>query len=251
MLAEFLQSIFRVQVRWCRWLDRRLFSEFSEDGNSRFVELVRQMVPERAVVADIGGGKTPFFSADEVAERCLQVVGVDVSADELGSAPLGCYQRCVEGAIEEVRGSCDCDVVIAQSVLEHVLDGRLAAEGVASFCRPSGVVVTFCPNRRAWFAQLNLILPEALKRWVLFSIFPEKRNRQGFPAYYDGCTAGEMRRNLENAGVDVERIIPFFTSSYFMFFVPLYLFWRGCTYPLMKLWPMAFCETFIVIGRKR
>lgn len=199
-------------------------------------------------MADVGGGKTPFFSPETVQQREFFVTGVDIDAAELAAAPVGAYANVIVSALEECRGAEDHDFVIAQSVLEHVYDGREAVRGIASLLRPEGTVVTFCPNRRAWFARLNLLLPEGMKRGILFFIFPSKRERQGFPAHYDGCTPGEMEANMRRAGIRPVEIKYYFVSSYFMFFFPLYLFWRLATYPLMKFWPHRYCETFIAVG---
>lgn len=245
-----IRRIISGQVAICLAIDRAIFGDFSIDGNRSFVGLVGAMVPDGSKVADVGGGKTPFFTSDEVRQRRLDVTGVDLSADELALAPSGCYQRTSVGPIEECRGNADHDFVIAQSVLEHVWDGKKAALGIGSLLREGGVVTTFCPCRRAWFARLNLLLPEGFKRFVLFSIFPAKRERQGFPAFYSGCTPDEMKCNMAAAGVEVREIRYFYVSSYFMFFVPLYLLWRVVTYPLMRLWPHRYCETFMFVGVK-
>lgn len=243
-----INRFFRQQVRLCRSFDRRVFGDMALDGNEAFVSLTRGLISGRLRVADIGGGKTPFFSSEEVEGLRLSVTGIDIDGDELARAPRGAYDATIVSPIERARGAHDHDLVIAQSVLEHVTDGRLAAEGIASYCAPGGTVVTFCPSRRAWFAQLNLLLPEKIKRSILFSVFPEKRERQGFRAYYDGCTPKELINNMRRAGVTCVEVRPYFVSSYFMFFFPLYLVWRLLTFPLMALWPRAFCETFIYVG---
>jgi 2-polyprenyl-3-methyl-5-hydroxy-6-metoxy-1,4-benzoquinol methylase len=238
------------QVRCSKWIDRTFFGRMSIDGNTYFVSAIRNLVVGGGTMADIGGGKTPAFGPEEARERRLQVTGVDIDPAELSAAPDGSYTRTVTCAIEEAEGPGDCDFVIAQSVMEHVNDGRLAAKGMASFAKPGGAVATFCPNRRAWFARLNLLLPEGVKRRLLFAIFPEKRERQGFPAHYSGCTPSEMLENMRDAGVHCIEIKYFYVSSYFMFFVPLYLFWRIITFPFMVLWPHRYCETFMYVGRK-
>lgn len=250
-MAALIRRFVVWQVSLSKRIDRALFGAMSVDGNTAFVRWVDRGVAQGSRLADIGGGKTPAFGPVDVQARDLEVVGVDIDPIELKAAPEGSYAQVVVGPIEDVRGASDCDYVIAQSVMEHVYDGRLAALGIASFARPGGTVATFCPCRRAWFARLNLLLPEAVKRRVLFAIFPEKRERQGFPAHYSGCTPAEMRDNMTSAGVDCIEIRYFFVSSYFMFFVPLYLLWRLATLPLMLLWPDRYCETFIFLGRKR
>jgi 2-polyprenyl-6-hydroxyphenyl methylase/3-demethylubiquinone-9 3-methyltransferase len=248
MMTKTLQIFFAWQVGICKWIDQKVFGSYSIDGNKQFSVLVDKLILDEASVADVGGGKTPFFLPEEVRRRGLVVTGVDIDAAELDAAPSFAYSRTIVSALEECRGFEDHDFVIAQSVLEHVQDGRKAMVGISSLLRPGGTAVTFCPNRRAWFARLNLLLPERMKRTILFSVFPSKRERQGFPANYDGCTPGEMEENMRRAGIRPVEIKYYFVSSYFMFFVPLYLFWRLATYPMMRFWPHRYCETFIVVG---
>lgn len=248
---KIVQRIIRGQVAICLAIDRTLFGAFSVDGNKSFVPVADGLVANGSNVADVGGGKTPFFSPAQVLSRELSVTGVDLDEGELSRAPSGSYRKCIVSPIEQCKGDSDHDVVIAQSVLEHVRDGKMAAQGIASLLRPGGVVVTFCPCRRAWFARLNMLLPETVKRFLLFSIFPGKRERQGFPAFYNGCTPDEMVRNMANAGIELRELQFFFISSYFMFFAPLYLVWRLATFPFMKLWPRRYCETFIFVGVRK
>lgn len=243
------QRFFKWQVRLSKEFDAKFFPRFSIDGNTSFVLRAKNEIFSGRVV-DIGGGKSPLFSPAEVRERGLYVIGVDIDANELSAAPAGAYNAQFVTAIERADGRGDCDVAVAQSVLEHVRDGRAAAAGISSFLREGGKVYTFCPCRRAAFAQLNLLLPESVKRKLLFTIFPEKEEKQGFPAYYDGCTPSEFRQNMRKAGVEEVELVRFFASSYFMFLFPLYLCWRLATFPLMKFFPDQFCETFMFIGTK-
>lgn len=185
-----MKKFFSWQLRLCRSFDGWVFDSFSHDGNTAFASLVPEIIPDGSSLADVGGGKTPLFNVEEVERRGLKVTGVDIDANELNLAPAGAYANVIVSPLEECRGNNDHDFVVAQSVLEHVNDGALSMQGIASLLRPGGRVVTFCPNRRAWFARLNLLLSEDLKRKILFFVFPQKRERQGFPAHYSGCTPG-------------------------------------------------------------
>ena len=245
-MVRLLRGFIRWQVKLSRSFDRRFFGGLATDGNGYYLELLARSVPDGSVVADVGGGKRPFFSPNEVAEKSLTVTGIDIDGEELARAPAGSYSNVIISALEHLEACPQHDVVIAQSVLEHVQDGALAIKGCASLLKPGGRAYTFCPNRRAWFAILNRALPERMKQKLLFGIFPEKRDKQGFPAFYDDCTPAEMTTNMEAAGLKVVRVDYFFVSSYFMFFFPLYLLWRLATYPLMRLWPSRYCETFII-----
>lgn len=234
-------------IRMSRGFDHLFFRSFTCDGNTEFNDIVPALVEDGSQVADVGGGKTPFFSPDQVIARRLRVTGVDIDAEQLMAAPQGAYSTVIVSALERCEGA-PHDYVVAQSVLEHVSNGRDAMAGIGRLLRPGGKVFTFCPNKRAWFARLNKLLPERLKRAILFSIYPSKAERQGFPAHYSGCTPAEMRFNMMIAGIRPLGVRYYFISSYFMFCFPLYVFWRISTFPLMKFWPDRYCETFIMCG---
>jgi hypothetical protein len=119
-----LQKFFAWQVRISRGIDKKFFGEFSLDGNESFTLLAAREVAPGGSLADVGGGKTPFFSPLEVEKRHLVVTGVDIDPEELSAAPVGSYSRTIVSALESYRGRGDHQFVIAQSVLEHVRNGR-------------------------------------------------------------------------------------------------------------------------------
>jgi 2-polyprenyl-3-methyl-5-hydroxy-6-metoxy-1,4-benzoquinol methylase len=116
--------------------------------------------------------------------------------------------------------------VICCTLLEHVEDTGAAIRTIASLLKKDGLALVFIPSRKALFARLNLLLPEALKRRILFGIFPEKSRAQGFPSFYDSCSPKEITQICVTHGLTVVDAKYYFTSSYFSFFVPLYVIWR-------------------------
>ena len=107
---------------------------------------------------------------ENLAPLSYHAAGVDIDAEQLMAAPQGAYSTTIVSALERYEGA-PHDYVVAQSGLEHVSDGREAMAGIGRLLRPGGKVFTFCPNKRAWFARLNKLLPERLKRAILFSIY--------------------------------------------------------------------------------
>ena len=243
-----IRHFINLNIRYSQAFDAYFFPSLTPDGNHNFLKMLKYRIGTDLQLVDIGGGKTPLFTPDEVRAKRLKVTGVDISADELASAPVGAYETKIVADITVHRSESKADVVVVQSLLEHVSDGNLAAQGIASFCRPGGMIYTFCPNRRAWFARINRLLPERIKRLILYFIYPEAADIQGFPAHYDRCTPTELSASFLAAGVHIETAQPYFVSSYFMFFFPLYFVWRIFNWPFMKLWPLQFCETFVLIG---
>lgn len=247
---QMLRWVINRNIAMSKALDRWLWPSMAIDGNRTFVGMVRGAIGTDLVVAEVGGGKSPLFSVQEVGDKRLVVIGIDIDSSELAAAPAGAYAQTICADISRFIGQSSADAVIVQSLLEHVSDNASGMRGIASLCKPGGRVYTFCPNRRAWFAMINRLLPESVKRKILFAIYPHTRDNQGFPAYYDRCTPREMSASMAAAGLEVHRIEPFFISSYFMFCFPLFVFWRIVTLPLMRLWPMTFCETFIIEAAK-
>ena len=161
------------------------------------------------VVVDVGGGKQPLISAEQKHAFGLTVIGFDISAAELGAAPAGRYDECICADITDFRGTAQADIVICQALLEHVTSTERAFRTIGSLLKPGGLALIFAPSRNAVFARLNLLLPQRLKRAILFAVFPESRHAQGFVSYYDRCTP----RDFESDGPGSEpggRGAPFF-----------------------------------------
>jgi 2-polyprenyl-6-hydroxyphenyl methylase/3-demethylubiquinone-9 3-methyltransferase len=116
--------------------------------------------------------------------------------------------------------------------------------------KPGGRAVLFVPSRNAVYARLNLMLPERLKRRILFAIYPEMTRDHGFPAFYDGCTPAGFSAMAQSNGLECENRSLYFQSDYFRFCLPLHVLWR--------VWVAAFrawagpeaAETFTLVLRK-
>jgi 2-polyprenyl-6-hydroxyphenyl methylase/3-demethylubiquinone-9 3-methyltransferase len=248
----FARSFVRYNRQICTKLDQFLPEQFRVDGNTDFQrKFAPAFLQADSTVYDVGGGKRPFVSQEEKERLHLRVVGIDISEDELNRAPAGIYDRVIAEDIARFRGQGDADLVICQAVLEHVADVEGAFKAIASSLRPGGIACLFVPSRNAVFARLNLILPQALKSYLLFSIFPEARAAQGFPSYYNKCTPKEFEELAEQYGLEVVASSHYYQSKYFTFLAPLHAAWR--------LWELSFfllrgpqaAETFSVALRKK
>ncbi len=225
---------------------------FRLDGNREFLDtLVPAFVQPRTVVYDVGGGKNPVVAPQRKAELGLRVIGLDIDGEELASAPAGAYDQTVCADISAYRGSGDGDLVICQALLEHVRDTGATLRAISSLLKPGGRALIFVPSRNAVYARLNLLLPEALKRKILFAVFPNMRRDHGFPAFYDRCTPAEFVGMAAQHSLVTEDCRLYFQSDYFRFCFPLHAAWR--------LWVLLFrlfagrqaAETFTLILRKQ
>lgn len=239
-----LRQLIRSQIYLSRRFDSLLPARFTTDGNQEFFRIVPSVLKPGCTVWDIGGGKHPLVDPGLKRERQLRVVGLDISAQELDAAPDGAYDETVVADISQFRGHSDADLVVCQALLEHVRDTGRAFAGISSILKPGGTAILFTPSRNAAYARLNLLLPQALKRWLLFAIFREARGQQGFPAYYDRCTPRQFRELAAAAGLRVQEQRLYYQSGYFTCAFPIHFLWRLWMLVFAGLAPQSAAETF-------
>ncbi|TPJ45350.1 SAM-dependent methyltransferase [Mesorhizobium sp. B2-6-6] len=252
-IASLLRGFVRTNVAVSECLDRALPLRLRVDGNHAFAaEIAPVLFTPNALVYDLGGGARPLVSLAEKRRLGLVVVGVDRDAKELSKAPGEIYDERIEADLTSFRGMGDADLVICQATLEHVRDGEGAFRGIASCVRPGGTVAIFSPSRNAVFARLNRVLPEAIKRRLLFAVYPDKgRGHDGFPAFYDRCLPSEVERIAAQNGLELVQRHLFWRSSYFYAFVPAFLVWRLWLGLSALLIGKDAAETYAYVFRRR
>jgi SAM-dependent methyltransferase len=210
-----------------RAFDGLLPTKFSIDGNRDFLEHIAPAYLRHGLnVVDVGGGRHPFIGTAAKSSFQARVTGLDIDGAELAAAPAGAYDDTIVADIAHYRGKADADVVICQAVLEHVADTQAAFASLKSMVRPGGRILLFVPCRNAAFARANLLIPQRVKRRLLFYIYPEARGGQGFPSYYNRCTPSDFRRLATDLGLVIEAEKFYWSSAYFTFFAPLHILWR-------------------------
>ncbi len=179
-----------------------------------------------ARVCDVGAGANPILDSDFV-ERCeLEYALLDIDQGELDKAPPG-FQR-VQADLSDPAfvAPATYDLVVSQTVAEHVADGAAFHRNVASLLRPGGLAAHFFPTYWTLPFMVNRLVPEEITEPILVRIQPH-RTRDGsegkFPARYRWCR-GPTRRQLARlraAGFDVERYRGYFGHDYYTPIAPL------------------------------
>lgn len=250
-----LRAALRMFVECNKWLSRRfdrlLPEKFQVDGLTHFREnFAPSHIPAGALVYDVGGGKHPFHTAAEKARLNLRVVGLDIDERELAHAPRGAYDEVIRADITQYRGRENASVVICQALLEHVPDTATAFAGLASLLRKGGVALLFVPSKNAFFARVNLLIPEGLKRRMLRFLYPEVVGN-GFPSYYDRCTLPMFEEMARAQGLDVVEKRAYYRSQYLIFLTPVHILWRCWLCAFQFVAKERAAETFSVALRKK
>ena len=202
-------------------------------------------------VVDVGGGRHPCIGVARKKELALDVIGLDISAAELAAAPEGAYDSTIVSDVANVVSDLKADLVICQALLEHVENIGGAFRAVSSMLRPGGQALIFVPSRNALFARMNLILPEKLKTWLLFTLYPQARDGQGFRSFYKNCTPRGFADLAASQNLILRERHLYWCSQYFSFCLPLHMLWR--------IWLLAFeavrganaAETFAMVLERR
>lgn len=223
-----LRAFINLNIGLSRWFDRKFLPPlFLKDGNQNFInEMAPSYLRQGMKIYDVGGGKQPFVDVSKKDDLCLTVVGLDISQSELDRAPVGAYDETICADIANVQGRADGDLVLCQAVLEHVKDTEGAMRSIASLLKPGGKALIFVPSRNAVFARLNVLLPENIKRKILYGVYPKARAAQGFPSFYHRCTPNDFIAMANHNGLAEVESHYYYISSYFSFLFPVYLVWR-------------------------
>jgi 2-polyprenyl-6-hydroxyphenyl methylase/3-demethylubiquinone-9 3-methyltransferase len=248
---SWVRGVLQWNVSASKTFDRLFPLWCSVDGNMDYQRsLVHTMLAPGQHIVDVGGGKLPVLSAERKHALGIHVTGLDISSAELARAPRGAYDHIVCADITHYAGDGTADVVLCQGVLEHVRDVESALKSIVSLLKPGGVALLFVPSRNAVFARLNLLLPEALKRWLLYTIYPHMRYGCGFVSYYDRCTPADFERLAREAGAPVEECRYYYMSAYLTWCAPLHILWRCWVMLFRSVAGRQAAETFSCTLRK-
>jgi len=189
--------------------------------------LVRQTRAQ--TVMEIGGGRWPLFSNEEISSSGVTYIVNDVSESELALAPANVEKVCFDigqGDLSEheaLKGK--VDVIFSQMVFEHVGDARQAYKNIYSLLAPGGVCLNFHPVLYSLPFVVNWLLPETLSSRLLRLFFPYRHanDTPKHPAKYDLCVINQRSRDaIHSAGFREVWQIPFWHHGYFQKIPGLY-----------------------------
>lgn len=205
---------------------------------------------EPKAVLDVGAGKQWHFS-HSLKTPGMHLIGFDIDLAEMdGNALLDqkiCGDACESLGVPD--GS--VDLIMGRAVIEHLHDNASFLRNANRALREGGRLVVTFPSRHAPFAILNRILPRPVSQWLLTRFIPGSKGRLGFEAFYDRATFREFSESLTDAGFEIEEgFASYFSSSYFRFFVPLYLLGLSIDYLRYALGKPRFASYFMFVARK-
>jgi hypothetical protein len=192
------------------------FAEAFESYKSVCAALIHDH--DRHSLCEIGGGRGPLFSAEEIAAMGVEYTVLDVSEAELALAPPGVrrHRRDICAPVEPQEHGL-YEFMFSKFLAEHVPDGRAFHRNVFAMLKPGGIAFHFYPTLFYPAFIGNRLLPHALTVRVMSRLFGYDRK---FPALYSqtyGPTA-HMKGLLGEIGYEIVEFRPFYGSFYFVKF---------------------------------
>lgn len=186
--------------------------------------VIRQLIVDRKLraICEVGGGRSPLFTVDEVAELDLEYTVLDISAAELAlTSPR--YTKvigdiCTLGPDDSRAES--YDLVFSHTLAEHVSSGEAMHRNILRLLRPGGIAFHFFPTLYSPAFVANRLFPERLAAWTLRFIYRGREQHEKFPAKYSWCYGPSPRRirKFSALGYTVVDYRPFYGTAYLQFF---------------------------------
>jgi SAM-dependent methyltransferase len=201
-------------------VSRPIPTRYERHPSEWFTDAIHAKLCPGMAILDIGSGRRPALASAH-RPAGARYVGLDLSAAELARAPADAYDERIVADIaepvERLRGQ--FDLIVSWQVLEHVRDMERALHHARCYLRPGGSFVALLSGRYSVNGVLNAALPPAVSVWLMRCLLG-RDPESVFPAYYDGCTHGDLRR-LMSDWTDAAIAPLYLGGSYFNFSLPL------------------------------
>lgn len=170
-----------------------------------------------ADILELGAGRRPSFTMEEMPGTIRSYTVNDVSAEELALLPDGYDMACFDVSGDASNFTSKYDVVFSRFLAEHVADGEAMHRNVHQVLRDGGAAFHLIPTLYAFPFIINKLLPERLTAKVLKTFAPRRAINPKFPAYYSMCYGNPelMIRKLSQIGYRKIEVRNFYGHFYY------------------------------------
>lgn len=167
-------------------------------------------------ICEIGAGRDPVFTLEEVGSLGIDYTILDVSAEELELVPDG-YNTLVADMCDPAMAELGerFDFMFSMFAAEHMRDGETMHRTALALLRPGGEAFHWFPTLYSPAFAVNRLLPDWLCDRLLNRYLP--REKPKFKAYYSMCRgpSRSMLRKFTAMGYIVAEYRPFYGHRYF------------------------------------
>lgn len=173
-------------------------------------------------VLEVGGGRFPYLTREEIERLGIEYTANDISARELSLAPKWVHRAHFDVQTSDreriLLHANSFDFVFSKMVMEHVENFERAYRNIYDILKPGGVSLAFHPVLYAAPFVINRLIPERLSARLLKALFPHRTDDgvPKFPATYSGCQISErVQKKIAAIGFRQVWQIPFYGHNYY------------------------------------
>ena len=231
------------------------FGGFSDvDGSVKFYSRVSALLTPDMTMVDFGCGRGASAQDPVVYRRNLRtfrgrvrrVIGVDVDGHGINNPTIDEFRLLPADGIWPIESSA-VDLVLSDSVMEHLPDPELFFSEAARVLRNGGCLCLKTPNLWGYVALVARLIPERFHKKLLKRAQPLRSEDDVFPTLYRCNSLAKLNRKLSKHGFD--------GIAYGYESEPSYLNFWGVAYRVgvfvHKFLPGCFRTMIFVFGRKR
>jgi SAM-dependent methyltransferase len=222
-----LRQVIDLNVRWSRATEQRL--QLPTDKTlwqqfERMADEIIQALPDGATVLDLGGGRRCVYAGSVRPPGRVNLVAVDISADELASNSDVSDKRVADVAAGLPLPDGSVDLILSRALLEHVHGVPAAIGHMARVLKPGGVALHLVPCRYSLFGLAARVLPFGPLVRLVHVVMPWTRGNVEFPVVYDHCYPQALEREFSAAGFSrVQTWVTWAQPGYFEAAYPAFL----------------------------
>lgn len=170
-----------------------------------------------ADILELGAGRRPSFTLEEMPSTVRSYTVNDISAEELALLPDGYDMACFDVSGDASNFSDHYDIVFSRFLAEHVADGEAMHRNVHQVLRDGGVAFHLIPTLYAVPFVINKFFPERMTSLILKVFSPRRAINPKFPAHYSMCYGDpqRMKRLLTAIGYKRVEIQNFYGHFYY------------------------------------
>lgn len=208
-------------------------------------------VPDDGTFVDLGGGRSCVYAAAVPRERGVQLVAVDISAEELALNSAADVTKVANVADGLPFEDGEVDLLVSRVVLEHVDGVPAAIEHMYRVLKPEGRTIHFVPGRFALFAIAARALPFRALLRLLHFVAPSSVGVVEFDVHYDHTDPVALERLFRDAGFrDVRVTWTAAQADYFKSFLPAFVV-AALYQTLVRVFGLRRLAAYVMVDARR
>jgi len=191
-----------------------------------FTEIESQLQnKKKLLVLEVGCNDRPLITAEQRKKFNIELHGIDPDDRINESRVQDNFESFFITDLQSFETQLKYDIIILQTVLEHISDNTIAFKKFAELLKDSGAVLSYQPSSWHPFSILNRLIPHNLKVFILRRLRSnaDVGTLTGWQSYYDKCEIGGFKQlSKSNDLLISDSFFYYNAAAYFAFFPPLY-----------------------------